>query len=282
MTEGTSRIVVGYDGGRDADLALAWAIGTARLDGRRLGVVIATSAMDPILISSFHERTEQLAADWLARAEKSVADAGLVDATVEVRHGPTLPTLLHEVTAADLLVVGSTGHGPFVETVGGSVSQHLARHARCPVVVVRPTDRPDARRIVVGVDGSPESLAATRFACARARVTGEPVEAVHGYHPLPFAGHDRAEEHQHVADRQYLESGRLAAWVAPVRAAYPDVDVVEAAVPEPAPRLLAERSGRASLLVLGSRGRDAFADLLLGSTSQDALHHARCPVAIVR
>jgi nucleotide-binding universal stress UspA family protein len=266
------RIVVGYDGGPDADLAIAWAIETARLESVPLVVVIAASAMDPVLVSDFHRRTERLAAQWQARAEKILTDAGVTDAAVEVRRGNTLPMLLTAVAPVDLLVVGSAGHAPFVETVGGSVSQHLARHAHCPVVVVRPAHRLDARTIVVGVDGSEESLAAVRFACARARLTGHEVLTVHGYREFPFPGTDH---HERVARR-------LATWLAPVRADDPDVILTEEAVRESAPRLLTDLADEAALLVLGSRGRDAFADLLLGSTSQHALAHARCPVAIVR
>lgn len=281
MTEQEGRIVVGYDGGRDADLALAWAIRTAREEDRPLHVVVAASAMDPVLAPGFHEHTERLATEWRERAEKVLAEAGLTEAAVEVVHGPTLRVLLKAVTADDLLVVGSQGHAPFVETVGGSVSQHLARHACCPVVVVRPTHRPDAHRIVVGVDGSPESVAAARFACARARRTAEAVVAVHGYQVLPFLD-GLQESHRHRADRGHRLAERLEAWLEPVRAAYPDVALTATVVPEEAPLLLAHESAAASLLVVGSRGRDAFADLLLGSTSQDALFHARCPVAVVR
>lgn len=283
MEDETRRIVVGYDGGPDADLAIAWAIETARLETVPLVVVIAASAMDPVLVSDFHRRTERLAAQWQARAEKILAGAGATDATVDVRRGNTLPMLLTAVTPADLLVVGSAGHAPFVETVGGSVSQHLARHARCPVVVVRPAHRLDAGTIVVGVDGSAESIAAARFACARARLTGHGVLAVHGYREFPFPGADRdADEHRHVAGHQDLMARRLATWLAPVRADHPDVTLREEPVRKSAPRLLTDLADESALLVLGSRGRDAFTDLLLGSTSQHALAHARCPVAIVR
>ena len=281
MDEQRARVVVGYDGGRDAGLALAWAIATARREDRPMRVVIAASAMDPLLLPAFHERSEQLAAQWCEHAEKLVADAGLADVRVEVVHGPTLRVLLRAVTVDDLLVVGSQGHAPFVETVGGSVSQHLARHACCPVVVVRPAHRPDAHRVVVGVDGSPESLAAARFACARSRTTGETVVVVHGYQVLPFVD-GAQDEHRHVADRHHRLTGRVEGWLAPVRAAYPDVELTAEAVPEAAPLLLAHESAGASLVVVGSRGRDAFSDLLLGSTTQDVLFHARCPVAVVR
>jgi nucleotide-binding universal stress UspA family protein len=53
-------------------------------------------------------------------------------------------------------------------------------------------------------------------------------------------------------------------------------------VPAPADRLLVDLSAASSLVVVGSRGRDAFADLLLGSVAQRVLQAAHCPVAVVR
>lgn len=265
------RVVAGYDGGEDAVAALDWAVLTARLEQRALRVVVAASAMDPVLISDFHVRTERLAQEWRAQAECVVEAARLADASVEVVHGPTVAVLLRAATAVDLLVVGSRGHAPFVETLGGSVSQHLARHASCPVVVVRPPAVADAHGIVVGVDCSPESFAALRFACARARLTGEDVTVLHGH---------RVWWPQQSA--QEVLTARVHDWVAPLREEYADVGIVETVLDGDPSDLLVERSGTASLLVLGSRGRDAFVDLLLGSTSQDALYRARCPVVIMR
>jgi nucleotide-binding universal stress UspA family protein len=270
MSTEVGRIVVGYDGSADAGAALDWALDTARLEQRTLRVVVATSAMDPVLISDFHERTERLAGQWRAAAERVVEAAQLADASVEIAHGPPVAVLLHALTAGDLLVVGSRGHAPFVETLGGSVSQHLARHARCPVVVVRAA-RPDVRGIVVGVDGSPESLDALRFACTRARLTGEDVTVLQAH---------RAWWSQPSA-RDVL-SARLSNWVRSAREEFADVQIAEEVVDGAASDVLVDRSRGASLLVLGNRGRDAFVDLLLGSTSQDALHRAQCPVAVVR
>jgi len=265
------RIVVGYDGGADAGVALTWAVHAARLERRPLRVVVAANAMDPVLDGDFHERMERLAQEWSAEARRTLADAHLADASVEIAHGPTLRVLLHAVGAEDLLVVGSRGHGPFVEALGGSVSQHLARYATCPVVVVRPPARPVAHGIVAGVDGSPESLRAARFACARARLTREDITVLHAYRFLwPHLSTSAA-----VAER-------LREWVRPLREEYADVRLVEELVEGSASDLLISRSRTASLLVLGCRGRDALVDLLLGSTSQDALHRAHCPVAIVR
>lgn len=271
MSANVGRIVVGFDGGADAVEALDWAIHTARLEERALRVVVVASAMDPVLVRDFHERSEHFAEGSRAEADRVVKAAQLADASVEVMHGPAVAVLLGSVSPGDILVVGSRGHAPFIETLSGSVSQHLARHANCPVVVVRPPVGAGARGILVGVDGSPPSLAALRFACRRASLTGEEVTVLHSHlawWPRP-------------STRDVLV-GRLSDWVRPLREEYPNLRIAEEVFDGAASELLVDRSSSASLVVLGNRGRDAFVDLLLGSTSQDALHRARCSVAVVR
>ena len=68
----------------------------------------------------------------------------------------------------------------------------------------------------------------------------------------------------------------------PWRDRYPEVDVLEKSVLGNAAALLVDESAAAELLVVGSRGRGGFGGLLLGSVSHTALHHAHCPVAVVR
>lgn len=55
----------------------------------------------------------------------------------QVAEGNPARVLLSAAAGADLLVVGSRGHGGFTEALLGSVGQHCAHHARCPVVVIR-------------------------------------------------------------------------------------------------------------------------------------------------
>ncbi|HEX5813102.1 MAG TPA: universal stress protein [Pseudonocardia sp.] len=78
------------------------------------------------------------------------------------------------------------------------------------------------------------------------------------------------------------EQAALSEAVVPWRERYPDVEVLEKSVLGNAAALLVDESAAAELLVVGSRGRDGFGGLLLGSVSHAALHHAHCPVAVVR
>jgi nucleotide-binding universal stress UspA family protein len=139
-------------------------------------------------------------------------------------------------------------------------------------------------RIVAGVDGSPSSLAALRWAVRQAGLTGATVDAVIAWHypvlpapvgPAPVAVIDPAE-FEKDADRTVTDAIRAVT--------EPGSDVqVSAQVKEgnPAQALLDAADG-ADLLVVGSRGHGGFAEALLGSVGQHCVHHAPCPVAIIR
>jgi len=285
MTDNHYPIVVGYDGSSGADDALTWAAHDAAAGTdppTALRVVLVGTAMDPVL-GGYRSVMDRAVEGWRARAAERLAALGRTDATVEVRHGPVVPELLDAAEESVLLVVGSTGHGLTAGTLTGSVSQHVARHAHGPVVVVRPRHSTTVDRIVVGVDESRASARALRFACERARRTGEGVTAVHGSfsalaHVLTFDGAE-----SEVAERRLAAAEQLVQDLCRECAAdFPDVEIEQEAIPVRAGQALVDASRAASLVVVGSRGRDAFSEMLLGSVSQHVLSHARCPVAVVR
>ena len=138
------RIVAGIDGSESSASALRWAIGQAWLTGATVDAVIAwhypdlatsgmaVGSMEPTY-GFFRENAEKIVADAIS----SVDPASDVAVSARVAQGHAAQVLLDAAAGADLLVVGSRGHGGFAEALLGSVSQHCVQHALCPVVVVR-------------------------------------------------------------------------------------------------------------------------------------------------
>ena len=139
---------------------------------------------------------------------------------------------------------------------------------------------------MVGVDGSAVSLAAVRFAFAAASARGVALTAVHAWSRPLLGGSELAA--YGVADpeeTQRLSSSHaalLSESLAGFREQNPDVPVTERVVEGHAGEVLGDESQGASLLVVGSRGRGGFRELVLGSVSSAVLHHAASPVAVVR
>lgn len=141
------------------------------------------------------------------------------------------------------------------------------------------TENGGQRRIVVGVDGSVPSKSALSWAVEQGRLTGAVVEAViawefpatYGY-PIPVTGVDCEQLAQQAVGEVVAEAAEAAA---PVKITYKVVQGNAAQV------LLKESVG-ADLLVVGNRGHGGFVEALLGSTSQHCVHHAGCPVVVIR
>jgi nucleotide-binding universal stress UspA family protein len=135
------------------------------------------------------------------------------------------------------------------------------------------------RRIVVGVDGSQPSKAALSWAVAQGRLTGAVVEAViawevpatYGY-PVP------------VSDVNWEQLAKQAVGDAVADAAEDagPVTITYKVVEGNAAQVLLEESAGADLLVVDSRGHGGFVEALLGSTGQHCVHHATCPVVVIR
>lgn len=139
-------------------------------------------------------------------------------------------------------------------------------------------------RIVVGVDGSEPSLAALRWAVRQAAVTGSSVEAVTAWHfpylttPIGWAPVTLMEGADFAGTTRKALARAVAAVVDPASTVPLEMTVAEG---NPA-RVLLDAAKGADLLVVGSRGYGGFTEALLGSVSQHCVHHAACPVVIVR
>jgi nucleotide-binding universal stress UspA family protein len=138
----------------------------------------------------------------------------------------------------------------------------------------------DDRRIVVGVDGSPSSTAALRWAIGQAKLTGCAVDAVTAWH-IP-AGYGFAPIVDDGVDWAGDAGKVLFDTLNEVAGEDPDVIIRPIVEEGPAAEVLVRAARGADLLVVGCRGHGGFARTLLGSVSQQCAHHAHCPVLIMR
>jgi nucleotide-binding universal stress UspA family protein len=135
------RIVVGVDGSDPSKAALAWAIAQAGLTGAVIDAVIAwefpANFGYPVPATAGID-FEEIATEVIDDAVGEVASVtGPVKVRPRVVKGNPAQVLLNESAGADLLVVGSRGHGGFIEALLGSVGQHCVHYATCPVLVIR-------------------------------------------------------------------------------------------------------------------------------------------------
>ena len=138
--------------------------------------------------------------------------------------------------------------------------------------------------IVVGVDGSKCSHSALRFALKEARVRQTKLRVVVVWHvPLIAYGAGWAPPPPGLTEDAESAAREVLAEALELAKADGPVVEIEAVVCEGQPaNVLVEEAAKADLLVVGSRGRGGFRELMLGSVSQQCAHHARCPVVIVR
>lgn len=278
-----AEIIVGYDGSLDSVDALDWAVQEARLRGGPVTVCHAwTSAAGPALVAASaepgaselgREYAGRVLADGIRHVRASAVPDGVRSLLV---CGPAARALCEQGSGAAMVVVGSRGGGGGITGLQlGSVGLQVAAYARVPVTVVRGKWRSALGRnpapVVVGADGSAASRAALEFAIREAELRDVPLVAACALSDSAGTlgiAHKVKDEFGAAVDR--------------VQSACPGV-LVQRLVEQGAPRatLLAAASG-GQLLVLGARGRGGLREMTLGSVSLALLHHAACPVTIIR
>ncbi|KOV90107.1 universal stress protein [Nocardia sp. NRRL S-836] len=140
----------------------------------------------------------------------------------------------------------------------------------------------ESRPVVVGVDGSPASRAALRWAVEDARRRGCPVDAISAWHPDygVMMGPLPAEVFAEVTPQALKAAGQQV--LDHEVQGFEGVEIRRILVEGDPRDALTKASRDAELLVVGSRGRSTFAGIILGSVSSYCVHHAACPVVVVR
>jgi nucleotide-binding universal stress UspA family protein len=136
------RIVVGVDGSPSSVHALEWAIHQAELTGDVIDAVHAWHfpndyGMPVADVPDFAGLAAEILDKAIAEARNATHESAPAEIRPVVLEGNPAQALLDMAKGADLLVVGSRGHGGFTGALLGSVSQHVVHHSPCPVVVVR-------------------------------------------------------------------------------------------------------------------------------------------------
>lgn len=232
-------------------------------------------------------------------AGSGAADRALADAEAAARSahpalairteavkGAVATVLADASNSARLLVLGA---GADDRALGGHVVR-MTHRARCPVVVWR---APVAKRtgkplpVVVGVDDSEASARAVAEAFDIARALHAPLTVAHMWEidaavGMGDLGGQGNMDWELLDVLQSQQRRRMDELVEPLAHKYPNAHVVEVFRDVGPAKGLTDLSREAQLVVVGSHGRGRLAESLLGSVSQNLIHHARCPVLLVR
>ena len=290
-------VIVGCDGSVQAMAAVEWAAAEAARRGARLHILLA-NPIEYVGLAGPAGMGSGLAGrpvwehphDVLHQAEvlatKQLAEESVLTTVADLHPAPAI---LAASARAVLVVLGSRGHGAVGSALLGSVSTTVAEHASCPVVVVRGAVPGGelGRGVTVGVDGSADCLPAVSFAAEAAAARNvslrilcawmlTPTTLWH-YRDTPWtAGEEWVADAAGGALRAVDDAREVA------MRGHAGLEI-STETPQLPPRVALEEASRTSdLVVVGTRHHSLLERALLGSVSRAILHHAACPVAVVR
>lgn len=296
-------VVAGLDGSPGSLAAADWAAREAVSRGLPLRLVhawewqpsshaVRTPPADPDPQRRWAERIPREAMATLRRGYPELP------ITVGQVAGRPTPALLSAAEGAELLVLGSRGMGAVAGFLLGSVALAVVAATTRPVVLVRApepavdewspefADRPSeglgCPDVVLGLDLESANEAVIGFAFDAAVRRSAALRVIHGWNPPAIYGYAPAAGYPDVgvelaADEETALKETLRSW----REKFPDVKVTAQARVGSAAHHLVEAASSASLLVVGRRTRGSSIGSHIGSVTHAALHHAKCPVAVV-
>lgn len=288
------KILIALDGSTSSEVSIQEAVSRLWPAGSQFYL---TSAVDqfffaraPVLLAEAKKITEE----HLEENAKKLRSAGWETST-----GLVLDSPRHAISKiatewkAELILLGSRGHGRIERMLLGSTAQSVLRHAHCSVEIVRArrngtVDGPPTMKILVPTDGSECAEKALKSLTARPWPEGSQFKVIScPEFPVlignyPYLDPELVAEMMKHSEQQSGEAAKEC-----TATLQKDGISVEAEVTEPRESpahaiLTAADSWRADLVVMGSHGRRSFAQLVLGSVSESVALHAHCSVEVVR
>lgn len=224
---------------------------------------------------------KNIADDQLQKALLQRASDATVTTSTQAAQGDAGDVLARAGVEAGLVVVGGRSHGALLSAVLGSATAHVLHYSPGPVMVVPAGAAPGPyRRVVVGVEDADCSRAALRWALDAGRRHRCPVVALHALaitaSPVPMSAQlTDAQDEAEIRTWLQAEVDRATGGAG-------DVEVTTKARDGSPAAALLDEAGPEDLLVVGSRGRGGFMDLVLGSVATQCSQHARGVVVVVR
>jgi nucleotide-binding universal stress UspA family protein len=282
ITPARQLILVGIDGSDAGAGALAWAAEDARR--RRAALCVAHAGDTTPLPGAGGNAADagtvfgrQLLADAIATLAE---DAPELEVTTVLRDLHPAQLLVELSATASLLVVGTRGRNRLTGLLLGSVSQRVAGHARCPVVLVKDRTASPAGDVVAGVSGSAAGRAALHLACEEAALRGVGVRAVRSMAETEYSVEPYADLQLDAEKWRQGQQALLDECVAKARAAYPSVPIEAHLVGAPAHLALVDAARDAALLVVGCRRPDATYLSRVGPVASWLMHESPVPIAL--
>lgn len=272
-------IVVGVDSSTPSRAALDWSVRRAASTGSDVTLVhvvdddSATNGARPV--NGGHAGARRF-------LETEVEHAGSIEPTVvvqgELRAGSPMRELVAASAEADLVVVGTHKTGFVHGKVFGSRTLQLAAASRVPVAVIPESPIHGRSGIVAGIDESPASAAAVRFATEESERTGNPLYLLRAWGWHESLHEVDAEQHDENRRAESVAKALLKSTLALLE---PEVDAHPRAVRRPAAEALVAAATSASMLVIGNSRREGEERLVLGSVAHDVLVNITGPTIIV-